>query len=167
MVEHWRLPPLRRAWLARAKRSHGEVAGQSVVVLKPQTYMNRSGVALARSSLAHDFDHTVDLLVLVDDVALPLGSFRIRARGSAGGHNGLKSIEDVLRSNEYPRLRIGVGPATDDVWDLAEFVLARFTREEHDVLDAALPTMTDAVACWLTDGTEAAMNRFNRLGKPE
>ncbi len=138
-----------------------------MAVVKPQTYMNRSGLALARFPVGPAFDPRRDLLVLVDEVALPTGGFRLRAKGSAGGHNGLKSIADALQSTEYARLRIGVGPPPDDVWDLAEYVLAPFAPAERQQLDSVLPTMADAVECWLTDGPETAMNRFNQLGKPE
>ncbi len=83
-------------------------------VLKPQTYMNRSGAALAPLRALSDFDPAGDLLVLVDDVAIPLGTFRLRGAGSAGGHNGLKSIEGALQRQDYARLRIGVGPLPPD-----------------------------------------------------
>ena len=136
-------------------------------MVKPQTYMNRSGSALVRLPFDPDFTPDRDLLVLVDEVALPLGGFRVRARGSAGGHNGLKSIADALQTNEYPRLRIGVGPPPAAAWDLAEYVLAPFTPDERERLHSVLPTMAEAVECWLAEGTEVAMNRFNRLGKPE
>ena len=108
-----------------------------------------------------------ELLVLVDDLALPLGTFRLRARGSAGGHNGLESVEEAIGSPEYARMRIGVGPLPDDVDDQSEFVLAPFEPQELSTLADLLPTLADAVECWLDDGIVVAMNRFNRRGTSE
>ena len=131
-------------------------------MIKPQTYMNRSGAALASLREREDFDPARDLLVLVDDVALDVGRFRLRGAGSAGGHNGLRSVEGALRRQDYARLRIGVGPRPMEVDDLADFVLDRFTGEERAAVDALLDPMTEAVECWLDEGIERAMNRFNR-----
>ena len=127
--------------------------------------MNRSGAALAPLLALPDFDPARDLLILVDEVALPLGRFRLRGAGSAGGHNGLKSMEGALRRQDYARLRIGVGPAPDGLDDLADFVLAEFSREEVEELDRLLPTMAEAVECWVEEGVERAMNRFNRAAE--
>lgn len=124
--------------------------------------MNRSGAALAELKGDPEFDLARDLLVVVDETALPIGRFRLRAKGSAGGHNGLKSIEGALRSQDYARLRIGVGPVPPDYDDLADFVLDGFTREEADVLRSLLDPMADAVECWVADGIELAMTRHNR-----
>jgi PTH1 family peptidyl-tRNA hydrolase len=129
--------------------------------VKPQTYMNRSGAALAPLRALPGFDPASDLLVLVDDVALPMGRFRLRGAGSAGGHNGLKSIEGALQRQDYPRLRIGVGPKPAEVDDLADYVLADFTPEERRTLDELLDPMADAVECWLREGIEQAMNQYN------
>jgi len=131
-------------------------------LLKPQTYMNRSGAALAELKGSPEFDHARDLLSVVDETALPIGRFRLRAKGSAGGHNGLKSIEGALRSQEYARLRIGVGPVPPGYDDLADYVLDGFTRDEADVLRSLLDPMADAVECWIADGIELAMTRHNR-----
>jgi PTH1 family peptidyl-tRNA hydrolase len=138
------------------------VAGAEVALLKPRTYMNESGAALAPLLAAPAFAPAQDLLVLVDDAALPLGAFRLRARGSAGGHHGLESVEAALGSQEYSRLRIGIGPAPQALDDLAEFVLAPFARDEAAILLALLPLLGDAAECWLAEGIEAAMNRFNK-----
>jgi PTH1 family peptidyl-tRNA hydrolase len=124
--------------------------------------MNRSGSAIAPLRSLPDFDPSRDLLILVDDVALPLGRFRLRGAGSAGGHNGLKSVEGVLQRQDYSRLRIGVGPAPPDLDDLADFVLDQFNREERETLDNLLDPMSEAVECWIESGIEKAMNRFNR-----
>jgi peptidyl-tRNA hydrolase, PTH1 family len=130
-------------------------------VLKPQTYMNRSGAALAQLRATPEFDASRDLLILVDDVALPLGRFRLRGAGSAGGHNGLKSVEGALQRQDYARLRIGVGPTPPELEDLAEFVLAPFSESERRELAALLDPMAESVECWLAEGIERAMSRFN------
>ena len=133
--------------------------------------MNRSGAVLARLQALPEFDPARDLLVLVDDVALPVGRFRLRARGSAGGHNGLKSVEGALHTQEYARLRIGAGPLPDPAPtdsapapydDLADYVLDHFSQEEKVVVHGLLDPMAEAVECWLQEGIEPAMNRFNR-----
>lgn len=113
------------------------------------------------AALPDGFDPASDLLVLVDDVALPLGRFRLRGAGSAGGHNGLKSIEGTLQRQDYARLRIGVGPQPLG-GELSDYVLAPFPSDERDVLDGLLDTMTDAAESWLTEGIERAMTRFNK-----
>lgn len=124
--------------------------------------MNRSGAALAPLRSFPGFDPASDLLVLVDDVALPTGKFRLRGAGSAGGHNGLKSVEGALQRQDYARLRIGAGPFPPDAGDLADFVLSPFEPEEQDLLEGLLDPMSEAVECWLTEGIETAMNRYNR-----
>jgi len=134
--------------------------GEPLVLLKPQTYMNRSGAALA-PYLGPKFDPSRDLLVLVDEVAIPVGTFRLRGAGSAGGHNGLKSVEGTLRRQDYARLRIGVGPKPVGA-DLADFVLAPIPPDERALVEDLLDPMADAVECWLTEGIEIAMTRFNR-----
>jgi PTH1 family peptidyl-tRNA hydrolase len=138
------------------------VQGHDVRLIKPLTYMNRSGAALAPLRLLPGFDPAADLLVLVDDYALPTGRYRLRGAGSTGGHNGLKSIEGALCRQDYARLRIGIGPLPPDVFDPADFVLAEFTPEERSLLGAQLEPMADAVECWMDEGIERAMTRFNR-----
>jgi len=124
--------------------------------------MNRSGAALAPLRSFTGFDPALDLLVLVDDVALAAGRFRLRGAGSAGGHNGLKSVEGALLRQDYARLRIGVGPVPPDGRDLADFVLDEFAADEWELLTGLLDPMAEAVECWLADGIEAAMTKFNR-----
>lgn len=160
LAERWSLGRFRRgelAWVAT-----GSADGKGVAVLKPTTYMNRSGAALAPLRALPGFDPAEHLLVLVDDVALPLGAFRLRGAGSAGGHNGLKSVEGELQRQDYARLRIGVGPRPPELDDLADFVLGEFADAELRVVTDLLPSMAEAVECWLTDGIERAMSRFNR-----
>ena len=135
-------------------------------MLKPQTYMNRSGAVLGPLRDRQGFDPNLDLLVLVDDVALPVGRFRLRSKGSAGGHNGLKSLEAAIRSQDYSRLRIGVGPLPPGYHDMADFVLEGFEAEAAGTIESLLDPMADAVECWLTDGIETAMTRYNTNPKP-
>lgn len=123
--------------------------------------MNRSGAALAPARARAEFNAGRDLLVLVDDVALPTGRFRLRGAGSAGGHNGLRSIEGTIARQDYARLRIGVGPL-DPGMDLADFVLAPLPPDDEAQITALLDPMSDAVECWLIEGIEPAMNQFNR-----
>jgi PTH1 family peptidyl-tRNA hydrolase len=160
LARRWRLGPFTRA--ERARQAEGSVDGHSVRVLKPQTYMNRSGAALAPLRLLSGFDPAADLLVLSDDVAIPAGRFRLRGAGSAGGHNGLKSVEAALQRQDYARLRIGVGPVPPGQEGLADFVLGPLTREEDVAIADLLEPMAEAVECWLAEGIERAMNRFNR-----
>jgi PTH1 family peptidyl-tRNA hydrolase len=160
LAERWDFGAFRRQGPARI--AQGMKAGQHVQLLKPQTYMNRSGAALAPLRDVPEWDPARDLLVLVDDVALDLGRFRLRGAGSAGGHNGLRSIEGALLRQDYARLRIGVGPRPMDYDDLADYVLDGFTPEERTALLALLDPMCDAVECWLEEGIEKAMNRFNK-----
>lgn len=124
--------------------------------------MNRSGAVLAPLRASASFDPATELLILVDEVALPVGRFRLRASGSAGGHNGLKSIETALGSREYSRLRIGVGPEERVDGDLADYVLDRAPPEDREAIAQLLDPMADAVECWLTEGIEQAMNQYNR-----
>lgn len=159
LVARWKLPPFRR--VPAARESGGQLLGQDVTIIKPLTYMNRSGAALASLRSLADFDVTRDLLVLVDDFALPLGRFRLRGAGSAGGHNGLKSVEGILRRQDYARLRIGIGPLPAGTRDTADFVLGQFEPAEREALARQLSPMGEAVECWLTDGIELAMSRFN------
>src|SRR5829696_284101 len=160
LAERWRLGPFKRG--ERARVAEGSYDGRAIRVLKPQTYMNRSGAALAPLRALPGFDPAAELLVLVDDVALPVGKFRLRGAGSAGGHNGLKSVEGALQRQDYARLRIGVGPVPDGLTELADFVLGPFDPEEWRAVGELLEPMAEAVECWLAEGIERAMSRFNR-----
>jgi len=158
LAERGGFGPFRRA--DRGVATTGTLDGVPVRLLKPTTYMNLSGEAL-KALRSPGWDPAADLLVLVDEAALPLGRYRLRGAGSAGGHNGLKSIEAHLRRQDYARLRIGVGPKPPEYDDLADFVLGRFRPDERAALDDLLDEMCDAVTCWATDGIETAMNRYN------
>jgi len=126
------------------------VGGAAIHILKPTTFMNRSGAALASLRADPTFTPTRDLLILVDDFQIPLGTFRFRPEGSAGGHNGLKSIESALQSQQYARLRIGVGPLPEGIGDWADYVLNNFEPEEREQVDALMPQMIETVEKWLS-----------------
>jgi len=132
--------------------------------VKPQTYMNLSGAALVPYLRRPTFSPASDLFVIVDDVALPVGRYRLRARGSHGGHNGLRSVEQAVGSREYARLRIGVAPddSRRQVGDLADFVLSDFGSAERETILELMPRFIAATEMWLRDGIERAMNAHNR-----
>lgn len=159
VAHDWRLGGYEREGdLLVAAGSRGEAP---VWVVKPAAYMNRSGPALAPLLAEVDIDPGEDLLVVVDDVSLEVGRVRFRPSGGAGGHNGLRSVSGVLGGDDYPRLRIGVGRCPDDE-DLVQWVLSEMPPEDEDVVVGLLPELTTAVECWMDDGIEVAMNRFNR-----
>ena len=130
-------------------------------LMKPLTFMNRSGGVLMSLATLPDFRIEDDLLVLVDDAALDVGRVRFRPRGSPGGHNGLKNISGALGTQEFARLRIGVGGPPDGE-DLADWVLSPMEVEEEDLVLALLPELVKGVEIWGTEGVEAAMDGFNR-----
>jgi len=135
------------------------LGGGTVRLMMPLTMMNESGEALQGVAASPD------LLIVCDDVNLPLGILRLRPEGSAGGHHGLQSCLDALGTERVPRLRIGVGGAPLPP-DLHEFVLSRFERDEHPILAQALAQAADACECWAQEGIDAAMNRYNKPQTP-
>jgi PTH1 family peptidyl-tRNA hydrolase len=143
------------ALTARCGRGPG-----AVLVVKPLTMMNLSGAAVAAVAGFYKVEPSA-ILVAADDVNLALGRLRLRARGTAGGHNGFKSVIESLGTEEFPRLRVGVGRG-DPRRDLADHVLARFDDDERDEVDRAIARAADAVETFLAEGIEAAMNRYNR-----
>jgi PTH1 family peptidyl-tRNA hydrolase len=143
-----------------ARVASGTVGGVKVRLVKPQTYMNLSGAVL-RPYLRRPFwSATNDLLIVVDEVQLPVGRYRFRAKGSAGGHNGLKSIEGTLKSQEYSRLRIGVGSEHERSGNLADFVLGDFGKHEAGVVRDLFSGLTEALELWTKSGIGPVMNRF-------
>jgi peptidyl-tRNA hydrolase, PTH1 family len=160
----WNLGRFRREGAASVAR--GDVEGRPVQLIKPLTFMNRSGQVVS-GLLNHDsFDPSNDLLVVVDDVALEPGRARLRVSGSAGGHNGLKSIESVLDGGDYPRLRIGVGSAPPGS-DLARWVLSSPPPEERRMILDLFGDLTDALGDWLSGDVKTAISRSNTAGRGE
>jgi PTH1 family peptidyl-tRNA hydrolase len=133
-----------------------------VLLVQPQTYMNRSGYAARCLAERHDVPPQ-RVLVVLDEVALPLGKLRLRGSGSPGGHRGLESVLESLQSGEVPRLRLGVmaGEATPPGQDLADFVLAPFAAGEREAVEAMVLRAADACEAWIADGVERAASRFN------
>ena len=136
------------------------ISGEKVLVMKPVTYMNLSGEAVRPAA---DFYKIPPerILVVSDDTALPAGRLRIRKGGSAGGHNGLKSIIQHLGTDQFPRLRVGVGEKPHPDYDMADWVLGRFTGEDKKTIDGAVKRAADAVECILAEGIDRGMGKFN------
>ena len=150
---------------AQALTASTELAGERVVLAKPQTYMNLSGLAVARLLQNYELAPR-DLLVLVDEIELPLGMLRIRPRGSAGGHNGLKSIIGALEADDFIRLRMGVRPDRQ-VEDYVSYLLRPFRPAETELVAEMLDLASEAVRVILSEGVQKAMNRFNRRVPPD
>ena len=145
---------------AQALTAAAELDGTEVVLAQPQTFMNLSGMSVAR--LVDKYSHaTRDLIVLVDEADLPLGSIRIRDRGSAGSHNGMKSVIGALESDDFVRVRMGVRPEVP-VEDRADYVLRRFKKADLEVVGEMIERSVEAVRVILREGVQKAMNKFNR-----
>lgn len=163
LAERWRGTDTSVAGVYMARQA--TVGGVSVALMQPSTFMNLAGQAVERWRHEHPGEPE-DLLVVSDDVYLPLGTLRLRARGSSGGHKGLESIEAALGSREFARLRIGVGAAPSGA-ELRTHVLESFSAEERPRVEEAVGRAADAVACWVAEGILPAMNRFNRRDAKE
>lgn len=140
----------------------GNHGGEKVLLLKPLTYMNLSGRAV-QSAMAFYQLLPAEIMIVLDDLALPVGKIRLRAGGSSGGHNGLKDIERALGTSEYPRLRIGIDPPPTRVPG-KDYVLGRFSEQQSQLLDPAIDRAVDAIKIWIDNGIAAAMNQFNAVG---
>ena len=136
------------------------ISGEKVLVMKPITYMNLSGEAVRQAA---DFYKIPPerVLVVSDDTALPVGKLRIRVKGSAGGHNGLKNIIQHLGTDQFPRLRVGVGEKPHPDYDMADWVLGKFVGEDKKAIDAAVKRAADAIECILAQGIDRGMGKFN------
>ncbi|MBI4557120.1 MAG: aminoacyl-tRNA hydrolase [Candidatus Hydrogenedentes bacterium] len=154
-------------WRARDQAEYVEVRfeGQGITLLKPTTYMNLSGLAVAAAA-RNRIEGAHELLVVMDDANLPLGRLRLRAEGSAGGHNGLRSIIERLGTSEFPRLRIGIGENKMEA-DLTPYVLGKFVPEEKARVEKMLDRAVDAILAILREGLGKAMTEFNAPPKPE
>ena len=144
----------------RALTNTVELGGQKVLLMKPVTYMNLSGEAVGEAARFYKIppEH---VLVISDDVSIPLGRLRVRKGGSAGGHNGLKSIIQHLGTDQFPRVKIGVGEKPHPDYDMADWVLSKFTGEDLKTITAAVERAAKAVECLIAEGPDKAMNRFN------
>ena len=146
----------RKKFNALAEEVHA--GDMKLLLLKPQQYMNRSGHAVTTAAGFYKLS-PADILVVTDDMALDVGRIRLRAKGSAGGHNGLKDIIARFGSEDFARLRVGIGDSGR--MDAAAYVLSRFSADERDVIDRAVRAAVDAIGCWLCDGVDLAMTRYN------
>lgn len=139
----------------------GVIGGQRVILVKPQTYMNLSGESVREVTDYYKIDAEEELIVVSDDVSLETGGIRIRKKGSAGGHNGLKNIILHLGTENFKRIRMGVGEKPKD-WDLVDYVLGHFPKEEREKVDQSIRDAVEAVKIMVTEGPDKAMNEFNK-----
>ncbi len=160
LAEALRIDVRKRKFGARV--GTGELGDKKLMLLKPWQFMNRSGEAVAKAVGFYKLSLS-DLLVVTDDMALEPGRIRVRAKGSAGGHNGLADIVEKLGSNQFGRLRVGIGPPTPDSQDAVDYVLSGPTKYQRPLLDEAVNRAKEAVLCWLELGIQAAMNKFNKI----
>ena len=147
----------------RGLSGRGVIEGERVMLLKPRTYMNLSGESI-RAALEYTGCSAEDLIVICDDINIPLGTLRIRKGGSAGGHNGLKNIILQLGTQDFKRIRVGVGTQPEDM-DRVSYVLSHFTKAERIEMDDAAERAAEAAVTMFTEGVDTAMNRFNRKKK--
>lgn len=144
----------------------GVIEGQKVLLLQPQTYMNLSGESIGEAAAFYKLDPSSEVIVIYDDIALDPGNIRVRKKGSAGGHNGIKNIIAHLGTQEFQRIRIGVGEKPKE-YDLADYVLGHFSAEDRRKVEEAFGYAADAVTLMVQDETDEAMNRYNRKQKQE
>ena len=144
----------------KALTAAADINGEKVLLMKPQTFMNLSGEAVGEAARFYKIppEH---VLVVSDEISLPLGRLRLRTKGSAGGHNGLKSIIAALGSDAFPRIRIGVGAPPHPDYDMADWVLSVFRNQDLEDMLQAAARAAEAVVCYISDGPERAMNRYN------
>ncbi len=151
----------------RARTGTGEIAGETVILARPQTYMNNSGEAVSRLVKKYKID-PADLIVIHDDLDLPTGKIRLRQGRGSGGHKGIESIIDHLGGGDFSRVRVGIdrpeiseGSTIDKEQAVIDYVLSGFTRQEKKIIDGVIPEVSRAILCRVTEGLEAAMNKYN------
>ena len=137
-----------------------DIGGKKVLLMKPQTYMNLSGDAIVQAANFYKVP-SERVIVVSDETALPIGRLRIRRGGSAGGHNGLKSVIARLRTDQFPRIRLGVGDKPHPDYDMADWVLSAFKGQDAADMELVAKKAADAVECYITEGADRAMNKFN------
>jgi PTH1 family peptidyl-tRNA hydrolase len=163
LADRWGFDGWKKDGQARVAQGHLPGVKETVRLVKPQTYMNLSGGTLVQYARRPFWAAATDLLVLVDDVAIPVGTWRIRAEGGAGGHNGLKSIQQSLGTQQYPRLRIGVGdPDRPPGGPLKDFVLGALGKRDAESIRDLFPVMIDAVEAWVRGGIKPAVDIQSR-----
>ncbi len=150
----------------RALTARATIAGETAILAKPDTYMNLSGLSVRELVVEHQVDVARDLIVIYDELDLPLGTIRIRQRGSSAGHNGMESILGALNTDEFLRIRLGIAPDRKVV-DGVKYVLTPFRKAQEKVVDEVLDTAVQAVEVILKEGPAAAMNRFNRKNEAD
>ena len=150
----------------KALVGRGIIDGMRVILAKPQTYMNLSGESLRELVNYYKIDEEHELLVIYDDISLDVGQLRIRKKGSAGGHNGIKNIIANLGTDVFPRIKIGVGEKPKK-YDLADYVLGHFSKEDRELMEEGYDRADHAVGMILNGEIEAAMNQYNRKVKPK
>jgi peptidyl-tRNA hydrolase, PTH1 family len=166
LADVWRLDKWKKDGAAHV--ASGTVHGTRVRLVKPQTFMNLSGEVLRSYRRRPFWSAATDLLVVVDEVQLPLGRYRFRAKGSAGGHNGLKSVEAHLGTQEYARLRVGVGPEDEQrkIHVLSDYVLGNFGKAEAKVVNGLIADFVPAMELWMREGIGPVMNKFPGKAEP-
>ena len=145
----------------RAHTARGMIGSEKVILVKPQTFMNLSGESVRELVDYYKADEKEELIVISDDISLDVAQIRVRKKGSAGGHNGLKNIISHLGHDQFMRVKMGVGEKPKG-YDLADYVLGHFSKEERGLMNEAAQKATDAIRMMMTDGPDAAMNAFNR-----
>ena len=158
LIDRYHVPPSGTAM--KALYGKGRIEGEPVILIKPLTYMNLSGEAVQQYAHYYKIDPEKELIVIYDDIDLAPGQIRIREKGSAGSHNGMKSVIKCLGTDTFPRVRIGIG-AKPENWDLADYVLTRPASDERAAIDDAIRAAADAIALIVTGEIEDAMSRFN------
>ena len=157
--------PFKKIKTHEALVASGDVDGQDILLAKPTTFMNASGIAINRLSRNHNIP-IENIWIICDDMDIPLGSIKIKPKGGSGGHNGLKSIAQGLKSNNFTRFRIGIwSNESEEVTSKearAEFVLQKFHKNEHEIINKQINDMTDAIELALKDGLAKAMNKYNK-----
>jgi PTH1 family peptidyl-tRNA hydrolase len=150
----------------RALTGRTRIGIEDVLLAKPETFMNLSGISVGELVRKFEVNVTSDLIVVYDELDLPFGTVRLKQRGGTAGHNGMESILGALGTDEFMRVRMGIAP-DHPVRDGARYVLGQFKKSQYEAVDLLLDTAADAVTAIVTEGAQAAMNRFNRKDKPE
>jgi len=160
LAEKWRIRLRKTKY--KALYGEGTMDGRRVLLVKPQTYMNLSGEAVLALCRWYRVPYS-QLMLVYDDIDLPLGKLRVRANGSAGTHNGMRSVIQCLQTQDFARVRVGIGKPPEG-WELADFVLSRLTAAEQDTQLSTLQLAADVAACWMQSGIDAAMRLGNNGG---